>query len=46
MSEENKSKKRAYIKSSYANLSEDMKDKKREYAKNRYHNMSEKKSKN
>ena len=39
MTEEDKIKKRAYMKSWCANLSEDMKDKKREYARNRYHKM-------
>ena len=39
MTEEDKIKKKTYMKSWYANLSEDMKDKKREYARNRYHTM-------
>ena len=39
MSEEDKIKRRAYIKNWYFNLSEDMKNKKREYARNRYHTM-------
>lgn len=39
MTEEDKIKKGAYMKSWCANLSEDVKDKKREYARNRYHKM-------
>ena len=39
MTEEDKIKKRAYMKSWYVNLSEDMKDKKRYHARNRYHTM-------
>ena len=39
MSEEDKIKRRAYIRNWYANLSEDVKNKKREYARNMYHTM-------
>ena len=39
MTEEDKIKRRAYIRSWYSNLSEDVKNKKREYSKNRYHKI-------
>ena len=39
MIEEDKIKRRAYIRSWYSNLSEDVKNKKREDSKNRYHKI-------
>ena len=40
MTEEDKIKRRAYIRSWYSNLPEDVKNKNREYSKNRYHTMT------
>ena len=39
MTEEDKIKRRAYVKSWYGNFPKDLKNKKREYSKNRYHTI-------